>query len=306
MTTVYDPDVLARIRHLYLRARVLTDTTLYGPHRSRRVGQAVEFADYQEYRPGMSLGRVDWRVWARTDRYVVRRQELETEMPSLVVLDLSPDASTGSKDAAGLPDLESTKAGRGLVLAATILFWLQRRGERVGLALLGVAGGPRFFPPRSNRQHLQRLFSELAAAKPEGHGNLSKGLSQVARRIRRKSLLMCITDGMEEPTEWLPALVALAGRGTDLRLMHLFDEEELALQESTSAVFYSPEGGAAHAVDPEGVREAFRDEVEQFFVEVGTGVLKAGGQYIRCGLQQPVELCLRRLASGGSSPAEAP
>ena len=88
---VWDPEVLARVRHLHLRARRLTDAMLMGEHRSRRVGQAVEFADYQEYLPGMDLRHLDWRVLARSDRLVVRRFETETQLPCTLVLDLSGD-----------------------------------------------------------------------------------------------------------------------------------------------------------------------------------------------------------------------
>ena len=107
----WDPVVLSRVRHLHLRARVLTDALLMGNHRSRRVGQAIEFADYQEYAPGMDTRGLDWKVWARTDRLVVRRYETETELPCTVVLDLSGDLSTGESGASRLPDLDKSKAG---------------------------------------------------------------------------------------------------------------------------------------------------------------------------------------------------
>ena len=93
----WDPEVLSRVRHLHLRARVLTDALLVGDHRSRRVGQAVEFAGYQEYAPGMDLRHLDWRVWGRTDRHVIKRFETETELPCTVVLDLSADMGTGDR-----------------------------------------------------------------------------------------------------------------------------------------------------------------------------------------------------------------
>src|SRR5215210_7559135 len=118
----WDAAVLARVRHLHLRARMLTAAILTGEHRSRKVGQAVEFADYQEYLPGMDLRGLDWRVWGRTDRYVVKR--FETEMPCTVVLDLSADLATGDRGRGRLPDLEGSKAGYAITLAATLLYFL--------------------------------------------------------------------------------------------------------------------------------------------------------------------------------------
>jgi uncharacterized protein (DUF58 family) len=142
----WDPNVLARVRHLHLRARYLTAALLVGEHRSRRVGQAVEFADYQPYLPGMDLRGLDWRVWARTDRLVVKRFETETELPASVVLDLSGDLGTGDGARAGaLPDLDTTKAGYAITLAATLLYFLHLHGEPWGSRSWPVAacGGPR-------------------------------------------------------------------------------------------------------------------------------------------------------------------
>jgi uncharacterized protein (DUF58 family) len=146
----WDPDVLARVRHLHLRARHLTEAWLHGDHRSRRVGQAVEFADYQEYQPGVDLRRLDWRVVARTDRYVVKRFETETELPCTVVLDLSGDLGTGTRGRVGaLPDLDRTKAGYAITLAATLLYFLHLHGEPVGLELLaGDVPAGHSAPPR--------------------------------------------------------------------------------------------------------------------------------------------------------------
>src|SRR5688500_9426098 len=136
----WDSAVLARVRHLHLRARTLTAALLTGEHRSRKVGQAVEFADYQEYLPGMDLRGLDWRVWGRPGRYVVKRFETETELPCTVVLDLSADLATGDKGRGKLPDLEGSKAGYAITLAATLLYFLHLHGEPVGLELVAGTG----------------------------------------------------------------------------------------------------------------------------------------------------------------------
>ena len=130
-TTPYEAEVLARIRHLHLRARHAVDGLVSGGHRSGQVGQAVEFADYQAYTPGVDPKTIDWRVWARTDRMMVRRFEKETEVPCLLVLDLSGDLSTGDDASVGRPDLEGTKAGYAVVLAATLAYFLHQKETRV-------------------------------------------------------------------------------------------------------------------------------------------------------------------------------
>jgi uncharacterized protein (DUF58 family) len=292
----YDPEVLSRVRHLHLKARVLTDSLLMGEHRSRRVGQAVEFADYQEYRPGMDPRRLDWRVWARTDRYVVKRFLTETQLPCTVVLDMSADMSTGSKGIGGHPDLDTSKAGYAITLAATLLYWLYRHGEPVGLELVGGDGSTHIrLPPRGGRTHLQLIFLSLASVRPGGKANLKESLVYAGARLRRRSWVAVVTDGMESPEEWLPALGGFARQRTDLNFFHLYDEGEFNLDFSRPALFYSPEGGESLAVDPVGAQEAFEEVSAEYVAEVKSGVVRWGGRYIRANTRQPLELALRAL-----------
>jgi len=292
---VWEAEVLARVRHLHLKARHLTDALLMGEHRSKRVGQAIEFADYQEYLPGMDLRGLDWRVWGRTDRFVVKRFETETELPCSVVLDLSGDLSTGSAASAGYPDLDRSKAGYAITLAATLLYWLHRHGEPVGLELIAGDEVPfRSLPSRSGRNHLQLCFLMLASAKAGGVAGLGRALGRVGERVRRRSWVAVITDGMEEPDQWLPALSAFSRRGADLRFFHLFDRDEWALKFSRPALFYSPEGGDALAVDPAGAQAAFTEVVDEYVDEVRGGVVRFGGRYLATSTAMPLEELLRR------------
>jgi uncharacterized protein (DUF58 family) len=287
---VWDARVLARVRHLHLRARTLTAAILMGEHRSRRVGQAVEFADYQEYLPGMDLRGLDWRVWGRTDKYVVKRFETETELPCTVILDLSGDVGTGTSGRHGLPDLEGSKAGYAITLAATLLYFLHRHGEPVGLELVAGDGVlHRSLPPRGGRNHLQLLFLMLASARPGGVADLLPALSRVGGRTRRRSWVAVISDGMEEPERWLPALAAFAKRGSDLRFFHLFDRREWKLDFQQPALFFSPEGGDDLAVDPHGAQKAFGEVVAEYISEVKGGVVRWGGRYLPVATDLPME-----------------
>jgi uncharacterized protein (DUF58 family) len=292
--TVYSPEVLARVRHLHLRARRLTDALLMGEHRSRRVGQAVEFADYAEYVPGMDLRALDWRVWARSDRLVVKRFETETELPCTVVLDLSGDLATG-QPAGALPDLDHSKAGVAITLAATLAYFLHMHGEPVGIELVAGEGAAHSsLPPRGGRNHLRALFLTLASARPGGVAGLGRALMKVGGRTRRRSLVLVLSDGMEEPDTWLPSLSAFARRRTDLRFFHLFDGREWRLEHSSAALFFSPEGGEPLAVDPVAARHAFRDVVREYVAEVKSGVVRWGGRYLPVDTSGPIEDVLRR------------
>jgi uncharacterized protein (DUF58 family) len=303
----WDAEVLSRVRHLHVAARIVTDSLRMGEHRSRRVGQAVEFADHQEYVPGMDLRALDWKVLGRSDRLVVRRYETETELACTLVLDLSGDLGTGATARQGYPPLKGSKAGYAISLAATIAYWFHRHHEPVGLHLVG---GDRIrwpvLPPRTGRNHLQSMFLQLAAARPGGRAELSRALGEVGRRVRRRSFVVVISDGMEEPSAWLPALQAFGRRGTDLRFVHLFDRRELTLDFDGSALFYSPEGGDALAVDPKGARKDFRQVVDAYLHEVRGGVVRAGGQYVPAATDVPLERVIRTIVHGGSLPVDVP
>jgi uncharacterized protein (DUF58 family) len=297
--------VLQRVRHLHLRARTLTDGLLMGEHRSRRVGAAVEFADYQEYIPGMDLRSLDWKALARTDRFVVKRYHTETELPCMLVVDLSGDLSTG-RAAADLPDLDGSKAGYAITLAATLAYFLHRHGEPVGLEVVaGESVLHRSLPPRRGRNHLQRIFLSLAGAKPGGAADLSKALFAVGARTRRRSWVTVITDGMEEPARWLPALAGFARRKSDLIFAHVYDPKEWRLDVGPAAVFFSPEGGEGIPVDPAGAAEAFDEVAREYVDEVRGGVVKWGGRYVLLPTDRPLEQAIQHVVVGGGDPARA-
>jgi hypothetical protein len=124
------------------------------------------------------------------------------------------------------------------------------------------------------------LMLMLGSAIPAGRANLAPALFRVGQRTRRRSWVGVITDGMEEPDAWLPALGAFAKRGTDLNLFHVYDGREYKLEFKRPALFYSPEGGEALAVDPGGARKAFSEVVQEYVQEVKSGVIRWGGRYL--------------------------
>ena len=291
---VWDANVLARVRHLHLQARYYAAAALQGEHRSRRVGQAVEFAGYQEYQPGMDLRGLDWRVYGRTDRLVVKQFETETELPCTILLDLSGDLGTGEVGRDGRPDLATGKASYGIVLAATLAYYLHLHGEPVGLEIVAGEGvAHRSLPARGGRTHVQQIFLQLAAARPSGRADLLPAIKRVGHRTRRRSWIGLITDGMEEPSRWLPALGAFARRGADLRLFHLYDRREWSMAFDAPALFFSPEGGDALPVDPAGAAGAFREVVREYVGEVRGGVLRYGGRYLPLPTDLPMERVMR-------------
>jgi len=307
--TLWDPEVLARIRHLALVARHAVDGVQHGQHVSRAVGSSVEFEDYKEYAPGDPLSQLDWRVAARSDRLVIRRHRAESQLPCWIALDASADMSTGVRslghDAPHAP-LDGSKMGFALCLAATLAWYLSLQGEPVGLAMLGGSGTPwALLPPRPGRRHLGRVLGSLASVKPAGSADLGAGLTTLAKRLRRSSLVILISDLMEEPERWSPALRALGQRRGELRVLHLQDPGELALEYPRVARFYSPEGGEALPFDPHESRDEFRVVVEQWRAEVQRLVLAWQGLYLPVATNRPLAAPLLRLLRARAASSRA-
>ncbi|MBN1337279.1 MAG: DUF58 domain-containing protein [Deltaproteobacteria bacterium] len=298
----WEPEVLSRIRRLALVARCAVEGVLHGEHPSRALASSVTFADYKPYAPGDPVRDLDWRVWARTDRLVVRRTQAESDLPVLLVLDASGDMSTRPGGSAGdRPPIEGNKAGYALGLLATLAWYLYLRREPVGLAVLGGEDVPwRILSPRAGRHQLGSILGVLASVRPSGRADLGRGLQVVAAGLRRRSMLVLASDLMEEVESWAPALHALGRRRTDVRVLHLYDPRELDLQFPRPARFFSPEGGAPLALDPAGVREDFRAVVRAWTEEVRRAVTAWQGLYLPVPTDRPLADPLFRLLSGGS------
>ena len=213
--TAWDPEVLARMGRLELRARSLISGFLHGAHPSRRIASNIEFADYKPYTPGDPLRDLDWRVVARTDRLVVRRHHTEDELAVTLVVDASGDLETGSKGRYTQDSRRGSKWATASVLAATLAQWIGRRGDPVGLAILGGENvrWP-WLPPRSGGAHLARIHGVLSELVPAGQARLAQGLLDVGRRVRRRSMVVVISDLMGTFIRPRPDALLAASRGT--------------------------------------------------------------------------------------------
>ncbi len=280
----WDPEVLARIQALAFQARVLVAGFLHGAHRSTRVAHNVEFADYKDYTPGDPLRDLDWRVLARSDRLVVRRHHAEHELPVTLVVDASADAGTGEAGRwprGGRPPLTGSKWGAAAVLAATVAWWLRRRGEPVGLAVVAGESVPwRWLPPRTGRAHAAAILGTLAAAVPAGRADLGTALPAIGARLPRRSMVVLISDLMEEPATWAEAVAGLGAGLRDLRVVHLHDPREWTLDYPAAARFRSPEGGRPLVVDPAGARDAMAEVVADYLAEVRAAMVRAGARHV--------------------------
>lgn len=243
-----DPRVLARISNLELLSRTVVDGFINGLHRSPYLGLSLDFAEHRAYMPGDDIRRVDWRLYARTDRYFVKEFEADTNANFVVLLDGSRSMSYAGS---GIPKFDYAR-----YLAACLAYFVAEQRDRVGLAVFDE-GITEWVPPSAKHRNI--LLHTLERLEPgTGQGTLGPPLMRIADRLRRRGLTVLISDLYEDPEAILEATKPLRGRGHDLIVFHLLDPTELEFPFDQAANFEELETGERVPVVPQALRERYR------------------------------------------------
>jgi len=264
------------------------------------VASGVEFSDTKPYTPGDSLRHLDWRVLARSEQLVVRRHRAEQELSTVVLLDASADMGTGAAGGvAGIDGGPASKWAYAVGITATLIHWLVHRREPVGLGIIAGREVPtRWAPPRLGGVHAARLYGTLVQTRPAGRAHLFSALADFEERIPRRAMVVVVSDLMEEPAEWAPALSALVSRRGDLRVLHLHDPAEWRLEYDDALRLRSPEIGRPVAIDPLDAREAFEEVVRDYLVEVREALGAWRGRHVLTPTDRPMAATLAELLRG--------
>jgi len=246
--SLLDPAVLARIGGLELIARAVVDGFLGGLHRAPTLGASTDFAEHRAYLPGDDPRRVDWRLYARTDRLHVKEFEADTNASVTVLLDVSKSMDFGR-------DGRPTKLHYARMLAASLLWLARQQRDRVGLLTFDSA--VRDYVPPSGK-HLPLALHALDRARAGGPGELTAPLRASAELFRRRGLVVVISDLYAEPAEALDAVAQLRNRGNELLLLQVLDpaERDLPLDDATG--LRDLETGDALPVVPKAARAQYR------------------------------------------------
>ena len=239
---------------------------LTGLHRSPHHGQSVEFAEHKEYAPGDEIRHIDWRAYAKLDKYYVKRFEMETNLRALVIVDGSGSMAYGRG--------AMTKLQYGATCAGALAYLLQRQGDQVGLI---VAGAPKegsterlppgvreFLPFAGSSTHLQEILRRLENTAGAGATLLPKALDYAAEKAGRRALVVVVSDLFDATEKTLPALKMLRGRRHDVVVLHLLDREELDFPFDDPTRFLSMEDDRQIDAQPRQIRESYLEEMKKF------------------------------------------
>lgn len=282
-----DPAVLTALGGLEVRARWLVDGFLTGLHRSPRKGFSVEFAEHRPYQPGDDLRYIDWKIAARTDRWVVKQFEEETNLRAVVLLDVSRSMQWKS------PAAKLTKQAYAEQLAAALALLLLKQRDAVGLVRFDDAVRT-VVPPRARPAHFQRLVGAMLEQGTGRDSRLDLALQQASQLIRRPGLVIAITDLLVDPATVAPGLRALRAAGHDVLVMHIMDPGERVLDATTDARFVDSETGVEVAASAREIRAAYNAAVEQAIEAWRTLFVEQGARYALCDTIEPFGLPLHR------------
>jgi uncharacterized protein (DUF58 family) len=287
-----DPSVLARISNLELVARTVVEGFINGLHRSPHLGASMDFAEHRSYMPGDDIRRIDWRLYARTDRYFVKEFEADTNTNFVVLVDVSRSMRYAGPSAG----VRVTKLEYAAFLTAALAYFSAHQRDRVGLVTFddGVID---YVPPSA--RHLQNVLHALDRAvrasreesgaassnrdrrKGNGNGNghgaraaeqtdappartpLREITRQLAESFRRRSLVAVVSDFYEDPDDIVDAMSYLRGKGNDLIAFHLLDHAELEFPFTDAASFADLETGARMPIVPEYLRKQYQELIRQ-------------------------------------------
>lgn len=266
-----DPVSVARLSRLSLHARGLVEGSFTGKHKSPHKGASVEFAQYRKYAPGDDIGRLDWRVYARTDRFYIKEFEADTNLRCYLVLDCS-----GSMRFAGQG--RPSKFACAARLAAHLAHVLIGQGDAVGLQCFAddIATD---IPPRNNPKHFGTILDRLADTDPDGETRIVDVLHNVAERIRRRALVIVFSDFFTEVGPLLECFGHFRHRKHDLAVFHILDEEERGFQFERPIRFRDLESSHALITEPAVVRDDYLAAFDAYLEDVRAGCLEHGVDY---------------------------
>lgn len=292
-TSFLDPSVLSRIGNLELLAKAVVEGFINGLHRSPHLGASTDFAEHRPYMPGDDIRRIDWKLFARSDRHYIKEYEADTNTNFNVIVDVSPSMRYGADPETG----RVSKLTYACYLAACLTYFSSLQRDRVGLATIDTDIVD-YVPPSA--KHLQLVLHALeriernardAKVKP-GKSTLGPPLRKLSETLRRRSLVVLISDFYEDPDAIVDALTNVRGRGNDLIVFHLLSPHEIDFSFSDSTNFIDMETGEKLPVIPEYLRKQYRDLVREHTGALAKRIGESRADYALFDTSKPLDRAL--------------
>jgi uncharacterized protein (DUF58 family) len=254
-----EPKVLGRLAGLPLHARFPMLGNVTGRHRSPVRGSSLEFAQYRKYVPGDDTRRLDWRAYARSDRFFIKEYEADTNLRLCLVVDTSGSMKYGID---GRSKLDYARR-----IAGTLAYLASRQGDAVGLYCAGQEF-TKEIPPKRSATHLRYVLDELGRMEGEGETGLDEVLHSVAEKAQQRALVVIISDLFMEPEKLKSGFQHLRYRKHDVAVFHLLEQAEIKFNFDRPVRFVDLEGNATVLADPAMIAQQYRAAVQQYLTDI--------------------------------------
>lgn len=266
------PEVINQIKRLDLRAQFVVKGFLHGLHASPYQGFSVEFSEHRKYSHGDDPKDIDWQVYAKTNKYYVKKFEAETNITGYLVMDLSQSMGYTYRQ-------ELTKFDYSVCLAAALAYLMVSQQDPVGLITFNDKIRESL-PPRSKRTQLGNLISLLSRIRPHGNTDFSNSLGQLAAMLKQRSLIMIFSDLLVDDDSIFDALHRIRHGGNDVILFHVLDEAEVNFPFHGPCRLHDPESGDEIKVDADGFRKQYCKAINEFRENLAVDCRKSGIDYV--------------------------
>ncbi|MSU79454.1 MAG: DUF58 domain-containing protein [Gemmataceae bacterium] len=266
------PEVIRQVARLDLRAKFIVEGFLQGLHASPFHGFSVEFSEHRKYSAGDDLKDIDWGVYAKTDKYYIRKFQAETNVTGYLAMDLSGSMAYTYRQ-------ELTKFDYAICLAAALGYMMVHQQDPVGLVAFDTQIR-QCLPPKSKRTQLASILALLANLKPTGMTDVAHSLTQLASMVRGKSLIMLFSDLLADPEPIMQSLHMLRHRGHDVIVFHILDEAEVHFPFEGVVEFKDMEENRRMTIDAPGMKPDYLDAVKQFRDRYKEECTRAGIDYL--------------------------
>lgn len=279
-----DPEIVSRLKGMEMRARMVVEGFIAGLHKSPYHGFSVEFAEHRQYMPGDNIRDIDWKVYAKSDRFYIKQYEEETNLKGYLLLDCSASMAYRSGDRISKLDY----AG---MLSGALSFMMLRQRDAVGLVTFDRKIR-RYIPPRSKSGHLHVLLSEIAGQKPSEATDVASTLHEMAERIKRRGLVIIMSDLLDETERIISGLKHFRYNKHEVIVFHILDPRERDFAFPREAIFKDMETGEELTTLPYQIKKDYARQVKAFSDEVATACRQSNIDYYPIDTAMPFDKAL--------------
>jgi uncharacterized protein (DUF58 family) len=256
------PDTVSKLKGMELKARMVVEGFIAGLHKSPYHGFSVEFAEHRQYMPGDNIHDIDWKVFAKTDRYYIKQYEEETNLKAYLLLDCSASMRYHSGSLVSKFDY----AG---MLCGALSYMMLRQRDAVGVVTFDRKIR-RYVPPRSKQGHLHDLLTEIANQQPSDETDIAVALHEMAERIKRRGLVIIMSDLLDDADKIISGLKHFRHQGHEVIVFHILDPRERDFNFGGEAMFKDMETGEEMSTSPYQMKQSYAKAVAEFAETIGS------------------------------------